>query len=141
MEWWIVGLGIAVIWLALALLCMEQRVATLEGLTGNILQRAIARWIASMSPHGQWLFAQVVLFGALLGMATTFGLLLAAVPFFLYVRGMLSLQWLVIIFLGGTGLYIAVSFGAVLYYRVIRGTRAPWEYIPQEQENGPIFPA
>jgi hypothetical protein len=114
---------------------MEQRVAALEGLTGSAIQRAIGKWVDSMSPRGQYSFAQVVLFGALLGMAAAFGLAVAAVPFLLYVCGILSLKWLVIIFLGGTGLYIAISFGAVFYYRVIRGTRAPWEGTPQEQEK------
>jgi hypothetical protein len=60
-------------------------------------------------------------------MAAAFGLALAAVPFFLYLGGTLSLKWLVIIFLGGTGLYLAISFGAVFYYHVIRGIPAPWE--------------
>jgi hypothetical protein len=134
-EWWIAGLVISVAYLALALWHIEKRVAALEGLTGNAIQRAIGKWVASMSPRGQCIFAQVVLFGAFFGMAAAFGLMLAAIPFFLYIGGTLSLKWLVIIFLGGTGLYLAISFGAVLYYRVIRGTRAPWESIPQEQEK------
>jgi len=135
MEWWIAGLVLAVTWLALALVHLEQRVAALEGLTGNVLQRAVRNWVTSMSPRGQDIFATVVLFGSFLGMAVSFGLLVATVPFFFYMHRALSLRWLVIFFLGGTGLYITVSFGLVLYYRVIRGTRAPWEYIPQEQEK------
>jgi hypothetical protein len=135
MEWWIAGLVIGVASLALALWRLEQRVAALEGLSDNAIQRALGKWLLSMSRRGQAIFVNVVLFGAGLGMAAAVGLVLAAVPFLLYVRGVLSLKWPVIVFLGGTGLYIAISGGAVFYYRVIRGTRAPWEYTPQEQEK------
>jgi len=85
MEWWIAGLVLAVTWLALALVHLEQRVAALEGLTGNVLQRAVRNWVTSMSPRGQDIFATVVLFGSFLGMAVSFGLLVATVPFFFYI--------------------------------------------------------
>jgi hypothetical protein len=47
-------------------------------------------------------------------MAAAFGLVLATMPLLLSVCDVLSLQWLVMIFLGGTGLSIAIAVGALL---------------------------
>jgi len=121
MEWVVTVLSIAVVCLVIALWRMDQRVATLEGKTGNALERARDKWFASLSPRRKTIFVNVVLVGMALWITVVLGLICAAVPFVLYLYDKVTLKWPVMFFFGSMGLYIAVVTADYAYCRFIRG--------------------
>ena len=112
---------IAVVFLAIALWRMDKRVATLEGKTGNALERARDAWFRSLSPLGKTIFVHAALCVMALGVTLVFGLICALVPFLLYLGNKIALKWPVIFFFGSMGLYIAVVTGYYAYYPFVRG--------------------
>jgi hypothetical protein len=121
MEWVVTVLSIAVVCLVIALWRMDQRVATLEGKTGNALERARDAWFRSLSPLGKTIFVHAVLCVMALGVTLVFGLIGALVPFLLYLGNKMAFKWPVIFFFGSMGLYIAVVTGYYAYCPFVRG--------------------
>jgi hypothetical protein len=94
---------------------------------GNILQRHISKWVLSLSPRGQRIFCEIVLWGSLFGMAFGFAFPLTGLTWVVcfYFKVTLSIQAAGYICLAWASLYILLSFGLALYSRIVHGTWVP----------------